>query len=58
LSRKDFADSTGTAEEQLIRIISSLKKENLMIPAGKKLGILDMKLLKQEILEHNYFLEC
>jgi CRP-like cAMP-binding protein len=57
LPRKDFADFAGTTEEQVIRIISSLKKENLIISKGKKLGISDIKLLGKEILEHNYFLD-
>ena len=37
LPRKDFADFAGTTEEQVIRIISSLKKENLLITKGKKI---------------------
>lgn len=57
LPRKDFADFAGTTEEQVIRIISSLKKENLVISKGKKLGIADINLLKKEISEHNYFLD-
>jgi CRP-like cAMP-binding protein len=57
LPRKDFADFAGTTEEQVIRIISSLKKENLLTSKGKKLGILNLDLLKKEISEHNYFLD-
>jgi CRP-like cAMP-binding protein len=57
LPRKDFADFAGTTEEQVIRIISSLKKENLLITKGKKIGIADIPLLKKEISEHNYFLD-
>lgn len=57
LPRKDFADFAGTTEEQVIRIISSLKKEKLLISKGKKLGILNLDLLKKEISEHNYFLD-
>jgi len=57
LPRKDFADFAGTTEEQVIRIISSLKKEELIISKGKKLGIVDLELLKKEISEHNYFLD-
>ncbi len=56
LSRKDIADFAGTTEEQVIRIISSLKKENLIRASGKKLGIVDLELLKSEIDEHNFFL--
>ena len=57
LSRKDFADFAGTKEEQVIRIISSLRKENLIITEGKKLGISNVPLLKKEISEHNFFLD-
>lgn len=57
LARKDFADFAGTTEEQVIRIISSLKKENLLKSKGKRLGIIDVDLLKKEISEHNYFLD-
>ena len=57
LSRKDFADFAGTTEEQVIRIISSLRKENLIITEGKKLGISNVPLLKKEISEHNFFLD-
>ncbi|WP_139957534.1 Crp/Fnr family transcriptional regulator [Flavicella sediminum] len=57
LPRKDFADFAGTTEEQVIRIISSLKKEKLLRSKGKKLGIIDIDLLKKEISEHNYFLD-
>ncbi len=57
LARKDFADFAGTTEEQVIRIISSLKKENLLKSKGKKLGITNIDLLKKEISEHNYFLD-
>jgi len=57
LPRKDYADFAGTTEEQVIRTISSLKKENLLKSKGKKLGIVDTNLLKKEISEHNYFLD-
>lgn len=57
LPRKDFADFAGTTEEQVIRIISSLKKEKLLITKGKKIGIADIALLKKEISEHNYFID-
>lgn len=56
LSRKDIADFAGTTEEQVIRMISSLKKENLIKATGKKLGIIEMEKLKTEISEHNFFL--
>jgi CRP/FNR family transcriptional regulator, anaerobic regulatory protein len=57
LPRKDFADFAGTTEEQVIRIISSLKKESLLKSKGKKIGIANISLLKKEISEHNYFLD-
>jgi len=57
LSRKEYADYTGTTEEQVIRVFSALKKEKLIIAQGKKIGINDIQLLKSEISEHNYFLD-
>ena len=57
LSRKDIADYAGTTEEQVIRVISSLKKDRLLRSEGKKLGIVTDYLLKKEISEHNYFLD-
>ncbi|MEW4922811.1 Crp/Fnr family transcriptional regulator [Algibacter sp. 2305UL17-15] len=57
LSRKEYADYAGTTEEQVIRIFSALKKENLIFAKGRKIGITDVQLLKKEISEHNYFLD-
>jgi len=57
LSRKEYADYAGTTEEQVIRVFSALKKENLITAKGKKIGISDIQLLKKEISEHNYFLD-
>jgi len=57
LSRKEMADFTGTTDEQVTRVISALKKENLIKADAKKIGILDIKTLKKEISEHNYFLD-
>lgn len=57
LSRKDIADFSGTTEEQVIRVISSLRKEKLLRVEGKRLGIANENLLKKEISEHNYFLD-
>lgn len=57
LSRKEYADYAGTSEEQVIRIFSSLKKENIIKASGKKIGILDITRLKNEISEHNFFLD-
>ncbi len=57
LSRREYADYAGTTEEQVIRVFSALKKENLIIAQGKKIGIPDLQSLKREISEHNYFLD-
>lgn len=57
LSRKEYADYAGTTEEQVIRVFSALKKENLIIAKGKKIGITNVDALKKEINEHNYFLD-
>ncbi len=57
LSRREYADYAGTTEEQVIRAFSALKKENLIIAKGKKIGIVDTALLKKEISEHNFFLD-
>ncbi|WP_298236676.1 Crp/Fnr family transcriptional regulator [uncultured Algibacter sp.] len=57
LSRKEYADYAGTTEEQVIRVFSALKKENLISAQGKKIGINDIQLLKKEINDHNYFLD-
>ena len=58
LSRKEYADYAGTTEEQVIRVFSSLKKEQLISARGKQISILDVQLLKNEISEHNYFLDA
>jgi len=57
LSRKEYADYAGTTEEQVIRIFSLLKKEELIIAKGKKIGITDIQNLKNEISEHNFYLD-
>jgi len=56
-SRKEMADFTGTTDEQVTRVISALKKEELVKSEAKNLGILDIKTLKREISEHNYFID-
>lgn len=56
LSRKEIADFAGTTEEQVIRIISALKKEKLIHTAGKRIKIIDLNKLRKEISEHNYYL--
>jgi CRP-like cAMP-binding protein len=52
LSRKEIADFAGTTDEQVIRVISSLKKEALIKTVGKKIGLLNVDKLKAEIREH------
>ena len=58
LSRKEYADYAGTTEEQVIRIFSTLKKEGLISANGKKIGIPSIQILKNEISEHNYYLDA
>ncbi len=57
LSRKEYADYAGTTEEQVIRVFSLLKKEELIRTKGKKVNIVSILKLKNEISEHNYFLD-
>ncbi|WP_405610789.1 Crp/Fnr family transcriptional regulator [Polaribacter sp. Asnod1-A03] len=57
LSRKEYADYAGTTEEQVIRIFSLLKKEGLILSQGKKIGITNLRNLKNEISEHNFYLD-
>lgn len=52
LSRRDIADFAGTTEEQVIRVISSLKKELLLKTVGKKIGLLQVEKMRSEIIEH------
>ncbi|WP_139957531.1 Crp/Fnr family transcriptional regulator [Flavicella sediminum] len=54
LSRKDYADYSGTTEEQVIRILSTLKKEGLVNAKGRKLGILNHEALREEISKHTF----
>lgn len=56
LSRSDYADFVGTTEEQVIRVLSALKKEKLIVTHGKKIGIPNVSLLQKEIDEHNFYL--
>ncbi len=57
LSRRELADFAGTTEEQSIRMLSALKSEGLIKVDGRKIGILDLKKLRSEISEHNYYLD-
>jgi CRP-like cAMP-binding protein len=54
LSRKEIADFAGTTEEQVTRVISSLKKESQIKTVGKKIGLLQVAKLRLEIIEHKY----
>ncbi|MBM1107748.1 Crp/Fnr family transcriptional regulator [Aurantibacter crassamenti] len=57
LSRREYADYAGTTEEQVIRVLSALKKEKLITTKGKRIGIVDISLLQKEISEHNFYLD-
>lgn len=57
MTRKEIADFAGTTEEQVIRVISALKKEKLIVSNGKHLGIPNIELLKKEIDDHHYFIQ-
>ncbi|UZO80188.1 Crp/Fnr family transcriptional regulator [Aquimarina sp. ERC-38] len=56
LSRREYADYAGTTEEQVIRILSSLKKETLIFTKGKRIGLHSTQALQREIDEHNFYL--
>lgn len=56
LSRKEIADFAGTTEEQVIRTISTLKKEEQIYTSGKKIG-LNVELLRNEISSHNFYID-
>jgi CRP-like cAMP-binding protein len=45
LSRSDIADVVGTATELLIRTLTKFKKEGLVNTSGKRIKIIDSKLL-------------
>lgn len=57
LSRKEISDFAGTTEEQVIRILSALRKEGLIETPGKRIAIKNVELLRKEISEHNYFID-
>jgi len=57
LSRREYADYAGTTEEQVIRVFSALRKEELIKTQGKKINIININLLKREISEHNFYLD-
>ncbi|MFN8321735.1 MAG: Crp/Fnr family transcriptional regulator [Chitinophagales bacterium] len=47
LSRQDIADMTGTTKEQVSKVISDLRKENVIESSGKNLSILNRTRLKE-----------
>lgn len=57
LSRKNIADFAGTSTDQVIRVISKLKKEGLLTAKGKKLGIPNIINFEKQLHETRYFLE-
>lgn len=57
LSRRDIAEFAGTSTDQVIRVISALKKEGLLTAKGKKLGIPNVELFEEQLQETGYFLE-
>jgi len=48
LTREELANMVGTATESLIRLLSDLKKDNLVITKGKKITITDASGLQSE----------
>jgi len=46
LSREDIANVVGTATESAIRIISEFKKKGLIKTSGKKIGVVNDKMLQ------------
>jgi CRP-like cAMP-binding protein len=57
LSRKDIADFAGTSMDQVIRVISSLKKDGYLQTIGKKIKIVDVESFQNLISDSNFFLE-
>ncbi|MEM9340468.1 MAG: Crp/Fnr family transcriptional regulator, partial [Bacteroidota bacterium] len=57
LSRREISDFAGTTEEQVIRTLSTLKKDRLIETIGKRIKIKSVELLRKEIADHNYFID-
>lgn len=57
LHLKNIANLAGTSQEQVIRVISALKKEGLLIAKGKKIDIPNLPKIEAELSEAGYFLE-
>jgi CRP/FNR family transcriptional regulator, anaerobic regulatory protein len=47
LPRQDYSDITGASIEEVIRTISKLKKEGLIVTEGKQIGIANRKKLEE-----------
>ncbi len=47
LSREDYASVVGTATESCIRIISEFKKNGFIKTSGKKIGLIDQKIMQE-----------
>ena len=58
LSRSELSDYAGTTQEQVTRVLTSLKKEGLIQTNKKSIGINDVILLRKEIANHHYFLDA
>lgn len=52
LSRRAISDLADTNEEQVIRTLSTLKKQKLIRTEGKKIGLIERATLVQEIEEY------
>ncbi len=57
LSRNDIADFAGTSREQVTRVITALKKEDLLVAKGKKIGIPNEEAFNEALQEKEHFLE-
>ncbi len=57
LSRRDIADFAGTTTDQVIRVISSLKSEGLLVADGKSLGIPNVSAMESQLNHLDPFLE-
>ncbi len=51
LSRQEYADVIGSSIEEVIRTISQMKKEALILADGKEIGITDKNKMKELLVE-------
>jgi len=54
LSRTELANVAGTKSEQLIRTLTSLKNEGILICEGKNIFIAKIDALREEIAKYNF----